>query len=48
MLEDISIPPFTSFKKKELYLFGTSGFEDELLAIDDSNLHLVDLDTMFE
>ena len=48
MLEDISIPPFTSFKNKELYLFGSSGFTNELLAISDSNLHLIDLNKMFD
>ena len=47
ILEDISVPPFISFKNKEIYLFGTSGFEDNLLEIKDKNLHLIDLNTMF-
>lgn len=48
MLEDISVPPFSNFKNKELYLFGTNGFESSLLDIDDPNLHLISLETMFK
>ena len=47
ILEDISVPPFTSFKTKEIYLFGASGFENDLLEKEDSNLHLIDLTTIF-
>ena len=48
ILEDISIKPFTNFERKEIYLFGSNGFEDNLLKIDDPNLHLIDLNTMFK
>ena len=47
MKEDISVPPFSTYKKKELYLFGSSGFDRKLLGIKDRDLHLVDLKTMF-
>ena len=47
MLDDISVPPFANFKNKELYLFGTGGFDNNLLEIKDLSLHLVDLKTMF-
>lgn len=47
MLDDISVPLFSNYKKKELYLFGSNGFEDDLLAINDPNLKLIDLSKMF-
>lgn len=47
MLEDASIEPFNGFDKKELYLFGASGFDNELLNVKDKALHLIDLDQMF-
>lgn len=47
MLEDTSVPPFTSFNKKEYYIFGANGFEQDLLKIKDDNLHLIDLNNMF-
>lgn len=48
MLEDLSINIFNSYSKKELFLFGASGFCDEFLNIDDHNLKLIDLKKMFE
>ena len=47
MIEDTSVPPFSSFKNIEYYLFGNSGFEKDLSSISDSNIHLIDLDTLF-
>ena len=47
MKEDVSVPPFSSFKNKEFYLFGANGFDEKLLEINDSSLHLIDLEKMF-
>ena len=47
MLENTSVPPFSSFKQIDYYLFGTAGFEQELRNVTDSNLHLIDFDIMF-
>lgn len=47
VLEDLSVPPFKGFKEKEIYIFGSNGFEDGLLEIDDPSLHLISLETMF-
>lgn len=48
LMEDISIAPFNKFKQKEIYIFGTSGFEDKLFALKDSSLHLITLNEMFK
>ena len=48
MKEDLSIKAFKSYPKRELFLFGASGFSDEFKKIKDENLKLVDLKTMFE
>lgn len=47
MLENISIKPFSDYENKYLYIFSASGFDDSLKEIDDKNLHLIDLKTMF-
>ena len=47
MIEDTSVPPFSVFKLNDYYLFGESGFNDDLLSVKDSNLHLIDLEKMF-
>ncbi len=47
MLENISIKPFSDYENKYLYIFSASGFDDFLKEIDDKNLHLIDLKTMF-
>lgn len=47
MKEDVSIPPFSLYERKELYLFGAAGFENDLLNVNDSSLHLISLKTMF-
>ena len=48
MIEDLSSNIFKGYSSKELFIFGASGFSDELKKIDDKNLKLVDLNTMFE
>lgn len=48
MKEDLSINTFKSFPHHELYLFGASGFSDELNNIKDTNLNLIDLKKMFK
>ena len=48
MLEDMSVPPFVNYSNKEYYLFGSGGFEQDLMEINDPNLHLVDLNEMFK
>lgn len=48
MLENVSIKPFYRYKNKYFYIFSASGFEDSLKEIEDKNLHLIDLKTMFE
>lgn len=47
MIEDTSVLPFNTFKHIDYYLFGANGFNDDLLSINDSNLHLIDLEKMF-
>lgn len=47
MIEDTSVPPFSNYKHIEYYLFGSNGFDDDLLLLKDKNLHLVDLTKMF-
>lgn len=47
MKEDTSIPPFSTFKDIDYYLFGTSGFDKKLIDLKDDKLHLIDLKTMF-
>ena len=47
MKEDVSINMFKSYPNKELFLFGASGFSDELINVNDENLKLIDLKTMF-
>ena len=46
--EDLSINVFKPYTKRELYLFGASGFSDDLLNLEDNNLNLIDLNIMFE
>lgn len=48
MYEDLSINAFKHYTKRELYLFGASGFGEELLKHSDENLRLIDLTTMFK
>lgn len=48
MKEDASIDVFKSYPYKDYYLFGSSGFSEELSAIKDEHLHLIDLDKMFK
>ena len=48
MYDDLSINVFKHYTNKELYLFGTSGFDENLLSDNDSNLKLVDLNVMFD
>ena len=48
MKEDISVPPFSLYESKELYLFGSSGFDDRLKGLKDNDLHLIDLSVMFQ
>lgn len=48
MLENVSIEPFASYKKKHFYIFSANGFDDEIKTIKDENLHLIDLDKMFK
>ena len=48
MKEDLSINVFKAYTNKVLYLFGASGFSDELNNIKDDNLNLIDLKTMFK
>lgn len=48
ILDDLSLPIFKRYSKKEIYLFGGSGFEKDLSNTKDSNLHLIDLKTMFK
>ena len=47
ILQDISAKPFSEFKHKEIYLFGSNGFEKNYEEIKDPDLHLVSLDIMF-
>lgn len=47
MKEDTSVAPFSVFKTIDYYLFGASGFTDDLLSQSDAHLHLVDLKAMF-
>ena len=47
MYDDLSISMFRHFTKRELYLFGASGFDDNLLNYDNKNLKLIDLNVMF-
>ena len=47
MIEDTSVPPFNTFKHIDYYLFSANGFNDDLLSNNDSNLHLIDLEKMF-
>ena len=47
MKEDTSVAPFSVFKTIDYYLFGASGFADDLLSQSDAHLHLVDLKAMF-
>ncbi len=47
MYEDLSINVFKHYTRRELYLFGASGFDENLLSNADSELNLVDLNRMF-
>lgn len=47
LLEDISVPPFSNYKDKELFIFGANGFEESLLNLKNDNLHLISLTDMF-
>lgn len=47
LLEDTSIPPFSNYKNKDYYLFGSNGFDDDLIEVKNNHLHLIDLKTMF-
>lgn len=46
--ENISVEPFKKYKHQELYIFSSSGFDDRLLAVNDSSLHLIDLEKMLK
>lgn len=46
--DDLSIGVFKHYTKREIYLFGASGFDDNLLKHEDKNLKLIDLITMFQ
>ena len=48
MLEDSKVPPFSSYENKEFYLFGASGFQEDLLGCQDKRLHLVSLEEMLK
>ena len=48
MYDDLSINVFKHYTNIELYLFGTSGFDENLTSDNDSNLKLVDLNVMFD
>lgn len=45
--DDLSINVFCHYTKREIYLFGASGFDKDLMESDDTNLKLIDLDIMF-
>ena len=48
MYDDLSINVFKHYTNIELYLFGASGFDENLTSDNDSNLKLVDLNVMFD
>ena len=47
ILEDISVPLFKGTPEVEIYLFGASGLDSDLMPIRDSRLHLIDLPKTF-
>lgn len=47
MKEDVSIETFSTFHKKEFWLFSMKGFETDLTEKAGPNVHLIDLKTMF-
>lgn len=47
MKEDCGVPPLSDLESIDFYLFSASGFAEDLLKVDDSRLHLIDLDVMF-
>lgn len=47
ILSDLEAEIFIPFRNIEIYLFGANGFSDDLKAVKNKNLHLIDLETMF-
>ncbi len=47
MIENTSIKMFSNIKKIDFYIISESGFEDDILKIKDTNLHLITLNDMF-
>ena len=45
--KDLSSNIFSQFSNIDIYLFGASGFSNELETKSDKNIHLIDLDIMF-
>lgn len=47
MIENTSIQMFSGIRKTDYYIISKSGFEADLLKLEDKNLHLISLDDMF-
>ena len=47
MKENTSIKMFSSIKRIDYYIISKSGFDDSLLNLKESNLHLITLEEMF-
>lgn len=48
MIESSTAEIFKPYKNIEFYLFGANGFNEDILNIKNENLHLIDLEKMFD
>lgn len=48
MVQNTSIKMFSNIKKFDYYIISKNGFEENLLNLNDKNLHLITLDDMFK
>ena len=48
MVENVSIKMFDSIKQKYFYIISKSGFDNTLLNTHYKDLHLIDLNEMYE
>lgn len=48
MVQNTSIKMFSNIKQIDYYIISKGGFEDDLLNLNNKNLHLISLDDMFK
>ena len=48
MVQNTSIKMFSNIKKFDYYIISKNGFEENLLNLNNKNLHLITLDDMFK